>query len=77
MANMDDLLKKAIDKANKVKSERLFIVKDLFEECEWDEIVDDKLSLGRLFLKYVEENPSKIEILKKTLNDQQVYKKLW
>jgi len=34
MANMGDLLKKAIDKANKVKSERLFIIRDLFEECE-------------------------------------------
>ncbi|ROR28513.1 uncharacterized protein DUF1413 [Mobilisporobacter senegalensis] len=76
MIDIDQLLDHAIKETENVNLNEEFLLKDLFKGYEWNRIPHkDRLLLGILFLRYVENNKTFITPFKKTSSKQQIYTK--
>lgn len=75
---VQDLLTLAVNKLNDVPSGEVFIVRDLFCGVDWKRVpMGTRIKLGSMFLDYVT-NPTNgiaVELLEKTPQNQQKYKK--
>jgi len=75
---VQDLLTLAVNKLNDVPSGEAFIVRDLFCGVDWKRVpMGTRIKLGSMFLDYVT-NPANgiaVELLEKTPQNQQKYKK--
>ena len=75
---VQDLLTLAANKLNEVPSGEVFIVRDLFCGVDWKRVpMGTRIKLGSMFLDHVT-NPTNgiaVEILEKTPQNQQKYKK--
>lgn len=71
------LLSQAIKELKNLQPGEKFLVKDLFKGYEWNRIgKGDRLTLGTLFLNYVNSTSSaKVSVLGKTSSNQQEYQK--
>ena len=68
------LLEVAIKETIHLKTNEVFLLRELFKGYEWNRIErKDRLLLGSLFLNYVKSENSNIEILEKTSSGQQKY----
>ena len=68
------LLEIAIKETIHLKTNEVFLLRELFKGYEWNRIArKDRLLLGSLFLNYVKSENSNIEILEKTSSRQQKY----
>ena len=83
MANVNALLKSAMNETSHLVSGEVFIVRDLFKGYEWNRIpIGDRLLLGTLFLMQIDSNNQNsqngITIVpdKKTSSGQQKYRVL-
>lgn len=76
MNTVNSLLEQAITETHNLMQGEVFLVKDLFKGYEWNRIMrKDRLLLGTLFLKYVNDNlNSNIEAVDKTSSNQQRYR---
>lgn len=76
MDTVNSLLKQAITETHNLVQGEVFLVKDLFKGYEWNRIMrKDRLLLGTLFLKYVNDSQnSSIEAVDKTSSNQQRYR---
>lgn len=72
------LLEEVLKRVQKVSTGTEFSIDDLFAGLEWKAIArSDRLLIGKLFLTYVNENPSlKVKALRKNSNNKQIYQKL-
>ena len=75
---VQDLLTLAVNKLSDVPSGEVFIVRDLFCGVDWKRVpMGTRIKLGSMFLDYVT-NPANgiaVELLEKTPQNQQKYKK--
>ena len=73
---VNSLLKQAISETHNLVQGEVFLVKDLFKGYEWNRIMrKDRLLLGTLFLKHVNDGQSSnIEAIDKTSSNQQRYR---
>ena len=68
------LLEIAIKEMINLKTNEVFLLRELFKGYEWNRIErKDRLLLGSLFLNYVKSENSNIKILEKTYSVQQKY----
>ena len=68
------LLEIAIKETINLKTNEVFLLRELFKGYEWNRIErKDRLLLGSLFLNYVKNENSNIKILEKTSSGQQKY----
>jgi hypothetical protein len=76
--NVNEILKTAIEEVKLLKTNEVFLVKDLFKGYEWNRIsIAERLRLGILFINEIQNNKNlKIDVLNKTSSNQQKYKKL-
>ena len=75
MANVNDLLVRAIEETKYLHTNEIFLVRDLFKGYEWNRISrSDRLLLGTLFLNYVHTSGTHLEPSEKTSSGQQKYK---
>lgn len=66
------LLEIAIKETINLKTNEVFLLRELFKGYEWNRIErKDRLLLGSLFLNYVKSENSNIKILEKTSSGQQ------
>ena len=66
------LLEIAIKETVNLKTNEVFLLRELFKGYEWNRIErKDRLLLGSLFLNYVKSENSNIKILEKTSSGQQ------
>ena len=74
---LQDLQIMAVAAICEVETNEEFIVRDLFRGFEWNRIPKGyRTKLGSLFLNYAQgEGSSKLEILGKTPQNQQIYRK--
>ena len=74
---MDREIKHALDELNNVRTGDVFVVRDLWVGHIWNRIPRaDRLLIGRLFYNAVmQQNPCPVEVLEKTKDKQQKYKK--
>ena len=76
-SNLSRLLEDAINETRNLKDGEIFLVKDLFKGYFWKRIPHgDRLLLGILFLKHVDQKTGDIQIIEKTSSKQQRYKKV-
>ena len=74
--NLEELLKKAKEQLNNLQSGEVFLVKDLYRGYEWNRIKKgDRTKLGMLFNSFSNMSDSDIEPVKKTPQNQWIYKK--
>ena len=77
MVDLNQLLEDAINETKNLKDGEIFLVKDLFKGYFWKRIPHgDRLLLGILFLKNVDQKTGDIQIIEKTSSKQQRYKKV-
>lgn len=77
MFDVNQLLEDAINETRNLKDGEIFLVKDLFKGYFWKRIPHgDRLLLGILFLKHVDQKTGDIQIIEKTSSKQQRYKKV-
>jgi len=77
MVDVNQLLEDAINETRNLKDGEIFLVKDLFKGYFWKRIPHgDRLLLGILFLKHVDQKIGDIQIIEKTSSKQQRYKKI-
>ncbi len=68
------LLEIAIKETINLKTNEVFLLRELFKGYEWNRIErKDRLLLGSLFLNYVKSENSNIKLLEKTSSGQQKY----
>ena len=68
------LLEIAIKETINLKTNEVFLLRELFKGYEWNRIErKDRLLLGSLFLNYVKSENSNIKILEKTSSGEQKY----
>ena len=68
------LLEIAIKETINLKTNEVFLLRELFKGYEWNRIErKDRLLLGSLFLNYIKSENSNIKILEKTSSGQQKY----
>ena len=68
------LLEIAIKETINLKTNEVFLLRELFKGYEWNRIErKDRLLLGTLFLNWVKSENSNIKILEKTYSVQQKY----
>lgn len=68
------LLEIAIKETINLKTNEVFLLRELFKGYEWNRIKrKDRLLLGSLFLNYVNSENSNIKTLEKTSSGQQKY----
>jgi hypothetical protein len=74
---MDEEIKHALDELNSVRVGDIFVVRDLWVGHIWNRISRaDRLLIGRLFYNAVkQQNPCPVEVLEKTKDKQQKYRK--
>lgn len=76
MFDVNQLLEDAINETKNLNNGEIFLVKDLFKGYCWKRIPHgDRLLLGILFLKNVDQKTGDIQIIEKTSSKQQRYKK--
>jgi len=74
MSAANVLLSLAIAETKKLKSNEIFLVRDLFKGYEWNRISrSDRLLLGTLFLNYANTTDTHIIPIEKTSSGQQKY----
>ena len=77
MFDVNELLDDAINETRHLKDGEIFLVKDLFRGYIWKRIPHgDRLLLGILFLKHVNQTTVSIQVMEKTSSKQQRYKKV-
>ena len=77
MVDVNQLLEDAINETRNLKDGEIFLVKDLFKGYFWKRIPHgDRLLLGILFLKHINQTTGDIQIIEKTSSKQQRYKKV-
>jgi len=77
MFDVNKLLDDAINETMNLKDGEIFLVKDLFMGYIWKRIPHgDRLLLGILFLKHVNQTTGSIQVIEKTSSKQQRYKKV-
>ena len=77
MPNVNELLEIAKTEIEKLNSEEIFLVRDLFKGYEWNRISrSDRLLLGTLFLNYTKTTDNGITPIEKTSSGQQKYRKI-
>jgi len=77
MVDVNQLLEDAINETRNLKDGEIFLVEDLFKGYFWKRIPHgDRLLLGILFLKNVDQKTGDIQIIEKTSSKQQRYKKV-
>lgn len=75
MPTANDLLAWAIEETKHLRTNEIFLVRDLFKGYEWNRISrSDRLLLGTLFLNYVHTSGTHLEPIEKTSSGQQKYK---
>lgn len=73
---LEELLMEAKEQINNLKSNEEFLVKDLYKGFEWNRIArGDRTKLGMLVNSYANTVNSGIEAVKKTPQNQWIYKK--
>lgn len=73
--DVDELLEYALKEADKMLSEEVFLIRDLFKGYEWNRLPKNiRLLLGTLFLNSVKREKAKIMPIEKTSSGQQRYK---
>ncbi|SHO48930.1 single-stranded DNA-binding protein [Anaerocolumna xylanovorans] len=76
MADVNVLLTQALEEVRKINKDEIFLIKDLFKGYEWNRIPHkDRLLLGVLFIKYINDNDCVIKPIEKNTSKQQRYKK--
>lgn len=76
MPNVNELLEIAKAEVKKLKTDEIFLLRDLFKGYEWNRISrSDRLLLGILFLNYIKSNDISVVSIEKTSSGQQKYKK--
>lgn len=75
---LQDLFNAAINTLNDLEEDETFIVRDLFRGFEWNRIEKgNRTKLGSMFYTYAQGSGINIvEPIKKTPQNQQIYKKL-
>lgn len=77
MFDVNKLLDDAINETRNLNDGEIFLVKDLFMGYLWKRIPHgDRLLLGTLFLRYVNQTTGSIQKIEKTSSKQQRYKKV-
>lgn len=75
MSAINQLLETAKNEVTNLKYGEVFLVRDLFKGYEWNRISrSDRLLLGTLFLNYIKNADTRVEIIEKTTSGQQKYK---
>lgn len=75
MLNANELLEIAKEEIKNLKSEEIFLVRDLFKGYEWNRISrSNRLLLGTLFINYIKSTDIEIVPIEKTSSGQQRYK---
>lgn len=75
--SIEELVNFAKEQTGKLDNGELFLVKDLFYGYEWNRISrGDRIKLGVIFNGYVHSENSDISEVKKTPQNQWIYKKL-
>lgn len=75
MATANSFLEMAKKETENLISGEVFLVRDLFKGYEWNRISrSDRLLLGTLFLNYIKNADTQIEIIEKTTSGQQKYR---
>ena len=75
MATANDLLAWAIEETKHLRTNEIFLVRDLFKGYEWNRISrSDRLLLGTLFLNYVHTSGTHLEPIENTSSGQPNYK---
>jgi len=75
MATVNVFLEIAKQETENLISGEVFLVRDLFKGYEWNRISrSDRLLLGTLFLNYIKNADTRVEIIEKTTSGQQKYK---
>lgn len=76
MPNVNELLEIAKAEIERLKTDEIFLLRDLFKGYEWNRISrSDRLLLGTLFLNYIKSNDISVVSIEKTSSGQQKYKK--
>jgi hypothetical protein len=77
MFDVNKLLDDAINETRNLDNGEIFLVKDLFMGYVWKRITHgDRLLLGILFLKHINQTTGSIQVIEKTSSKQQRYKKV-
>ncbi|PIC73711.1 single-stranded DNA-binding protein [Sporosarcina sp. P17b] len=77
MINLNPYLQAAINEIDQLHCKEKFIVKDLFKGYAWNRIPkNERLTLGSLFLDWVNNSNSGVQKLEKNSSHQQMYRKL-
>jgi len=72
---VNELLEVAKNELVNVKPNEIFLVRDLFKGYEWNRISrSDRLLLGTLFLNFIRNADTDVDIIEKTSSGQQKYK---
>ncbi|CUX55503.1 hypothetical protein BN3590_02151 [Clostridium sp. C105KSO15] len=75
MSAINQFLETAKNEVTNLKYGEVFLVRDLFKGYEWNRISrSDRLLLGTLFLNYIKNADTRVEIIEKTTSGQQKYK---
>ncbi|MFB1050508.1 single-stranded DNA-binding protein [Paraliobacillus sp. JSM ZJ581] len=75
MSTVNELLEIAKNELDKVKPGEIFLVRDLFKEYEWNRISrSNRLLLGTIFLNFIRNVDTDVDIIEKTSSGQQKYK---
>lgn len=75
MSTVNELLEIAKNELDKVKPGEIFLVRDLFKGYEWNRISrSNRLLLGTLFLNFIRNVDTDVDIIEKTSSGQQKYK---
>ena len=78
MPTVNELLEIAINELKNLRSNEVFLLRDLFKGYEWNRISrSDRLLLGTLFLNYIKSNDVGIAPIEKTSSGQQRYRADW
>lgn len=73
---LDELLTQTKEQLNNLQSGEVFLVKDLYRGYEWNRISKgNRTKLGMLFNSFSNTDNSGIEAVKKTPQNQWIYKK--
>lgn len=74
MPNVNELLEIAKAEINKLKTDEIFLLRDLFKGYKWNRISrSDRLLLGTLFLNFIKTADTGVIPIEKTSSGQQRY----
>lgn len=76
MPTVNELLNRAKNELQYLKTDEIFLLRDMFKGYEWNRISrSDRLLLGTLFLNYVKTEEIRVIAIEKTSSGQQKYRK--